>query len=252
MCVSLAVSLGLMDHDALSPSSSHMSDVAYANLIQTVNRFLLDSAASSWAEMAVASQVDSGKMSVPPGLMEDALAPTTRVDSVCLSCGQVVSRPSKALVIDLVYPRKSLSNEPVIPSDFASVLKASLVRESVTKTTCKFCSSTGASIRTRRQLVETSKLPQILSVNANIITEEQMSLWIDKSIGSGKTKEKQTYLPFRLSIKSAEVDGGQPTIMELRDGATAPEGSAIYQLKVSTRKSTEGIGGCLELTFGLS
>lgn len=222
-----------MDHDALSSSSSHISDVAYANLIQTVNRFLLDSAASSWAEMAVASQVD-GAQSVSPGLLEDALAPTTRVDSVCLSCGQVVSRPSKALVIDLVYPRKSLSNEPVIPSDFASVLKASLVRESVTKTTCKFCSSTGASIRTRRQLVETSKLPQVLSVNANIITEDQMNLWIDKSIGSGKSKEKKTYLPFRLSIKSAEVDGGQPTIVELRDGVSAPEGSAIYQLKVST------------------
>lgn len=215
-----------MDSD--TNSSSLSSDVAYANLIQSVNRFLLDAMAAAWAEMAVVAHGNDPRAN-RKSLLEDTLAPTVKVSMTCLSCGHVAMRPSKALVVDLLYPRKSPSNEPAQPSDFASVLKASLLRESVTKGACKGCGNPGANIRSRRELPEVGSLPQTISVNANILTEAQLRLWIDGP--AVKDRPRRQYLPSRITIRPGSKEGEQPVIKALGDDETPPEGCAVYRVK---------------------
>lgn len=245
-----AASLSLLDDDGHSKA-----EAAYANLIQHANRFLLDTLASAWTEMKVRAWARTEKPEAGPktkDYLEDLFAPTVKVKNRCLNCHHEIVREHKGLVVDLLYPRKALSNEPSAPSDFASVLAASLTRESTTKATCRGCGNHNASIQTRRSLAPTTQLPSILSINANILTAEQMGIWIDKPPAAATTGSKirgamssartrSRYLPSRISILSGGRDGEKAVVRELQDGERASEGAAVYRLKVSRRRRN-GVG----------
>ncbi|CAO1617228.1 unnamed protein product [Parajaminaea phylloscopi] len=236
-----AISLGLLDDE----DTTDKVDVPYANLIQSANRLLVDSLASSWAEMAVLTWANEAQQGgqARKSLVEDLFASTTRVRTTCLNCRHELVRDSKALVVDLIYPRKPLSNEPSAPTNFASVLSASLARESYTKSPCRACGSSNASILSRRTLPKTQDLPQTISIGANVLTADQMALWIDGAVAAdgrrrkgaapqAPTQSKQRYLPSRISIESGGKEGDKAVIKELRQEDEAPPaGAAVYRLK---------------------
>lgn len=90
-----------MDHDRDS------NTVAYASLIQTFNRYLLE-------QMTVESESAGSN----PSLIKSSPGPTTRsplaqllkveakTTSTCQQCNGQTSRDSSLSVIDMVYPRK--------------------------------------------------------------------------------------------------------------------------------------------------
>lgn len=170
-----AAALGLMDKDD-SPSS----DAAYSNLIQTLNRFLLDAVSD-----------DDGKGAVWR-LFENALATRT----TCTNCGASVDREAHSLVVDLTYPRRVLSNELAPPSDFASVLRGSLLRETHVKAPCRSCQTPASMLRSRRILPETDQLPASLSINCAVHTAEHLSFWL----GGTPQQPSSAYLPPQLSL----------------------------------------------------
>lgn len=97
----IVVALGLMDHDGES------STVAYASLIQTCNRFLLE---QMTGESDSPGRNPSLLKSIPDSSSRPPLAQILRVDaktvSLCTQCGASTSRDSVLNVIDLVYPRR--------------------------------------------------------------------------------------------------------------------------------------------------
>lgn len=157
--------------------------------------------------------------------------------------------------MDLIYPRKvsvllsafpshladfdpsqPLSNEPTPPSDFASILRASLVRETITKALCRSCGTANSLMRSRRELPQSEALPQALSINASVHTAEQLAFWID-GVGPGAppsniaAKSRRTFLPpkLALSVKGDEVRS--VGLWNAEDEAQAPEGAAIYAVR---------------------
>jgi PAB-dependent poly(A)-specific ribonuclease subunit 2 len=218
-----AGSLGLMDKDD-SPSA----DVSYSNLIQTFNRFMLDVVAF---EVEAAAEVekqkrDSNQQAAATEIVSKLFCNTVSTKHTCATCSHTTTRNSASLVVDLIYPRKALSNEREIPSDFATVFKASLVRETQTKATCRSCHTPMTIIRSKRMLPTTQELPQALSINCAVNTGEQLRCWMDGANSS------RSYLPPMISIN---VQGDDVTIRELRqEGEQEREskrGSAIYTLR---------------------
>lgn len=223
-----AASLGLMDKDD-SPSAN----VAYSNLIQTFNRFMLDTVSLEAAASAAWTK-DEGQSVKEQQLDGDAAARivsklfcnTASTKHTCATCNHTTSRESTSHVVDLVYPRKALSNEREIPYDFATVLKASLVRETQTKATCRACHTPMTVIRSKRVLPNNRDLPQALSVNCAVNTGEQLRYWLDGANSS------RSYLPPMIAIS---VSGDDVTVREIRqDGEKEREklrGAAIYSLR---------------------
>lgn len=235
-----AVSLGLMDREdsstnMSSAASAGKNEIVYSQLVQTLNRFVLDETANeaqvspggSSARNATGSNSGSTRASgtgAPPGLgpplssnrggggagrrlagdsspstsLLPADNPAFAADSpvaklfalnavtktVCIHCGRETNRPTPLLSVDLIYPRRSMSNESAPPSDFASVLRASLVREVQNRAPCRACQFT-AMFRTRRVMPATSELPRILSVNASIQAPEHLHYWLDDNQKGG-------------------------------------------------------------------
>ena len=109
----------------------------------------------------------------------------TVTKTVCIHCGRESSRSHPLFSVDLIYPRRPMSNEPAPPSDFASVLRASLVREVQNRAPCRACQFT-AMFRTRRIMPSTAELPRVLSVNAAIQAPEHLHYWLDENQASHK------------------------------------------------------------------
>lgn len=93
--------LGLVDHDGEN------STVAYASLIQTFNRYLLEQMS---AESHVAGPNPSLVKGVADSLSRAPLAQLLRLEtktvSLCQQCGVSTRRDTNLSVIDLVYPRR--------------------------------------------------------------------------------------------------------------------------------------------------
>lgn len=226
-----AASLGLMDKDD-SPSA----DVAYSNLIQTFNRFMLDTvaleaASAAWLKEDGQSDAEHKSVSQQQGgeaakVLSKLFCNTISTKHICSTCGHTSVRDNASHVVDLIYPRRALSNEREIPSDFATVLKTSLVRETQTKATCRSCHTPMSIIRSKRILPNTDQLPQALSMNCAVNTGEQLRYWLD---GANSTR---SYLPLKISIK---VDGDDVDIRDIRRESQEKEerskGSAIYELR---------------------
>ncbi|CDR99940.1 hypothetical protein [Sporisorium scitamineum] len=227
-----AESLGLMDReDSLTKVSTGSgvgkNEIIYSQLVQTLNRFVLDCTATEaqTSQPGLPPNAASARASpsgAPPGLgpplssnrggglgagagrrlAGDLASPTsplppdsvaasaatssvaklfalnTVTKTVCIHCGRESSRNNPLLSVDLIYPRRPMSNESAPPSDFGSVLRASLMREVQNRAPCRACQFT-AMFRTRRVMPATSELPRILSVNAAIQAPEHLHYWLD-------------------------------------------------------------------------
>ncbi|CBQ69014.1 related to PAN2-component of Pab1p-stimulated poly(A) ribonuclease [Sporisorium reilianum SRZ2] len=225
-----AETLGLMEReDSLAKVSSNSgvskNEIMCSQLVQTLNRFVLDCTATEaqTSQAGVSSNSASARASpagAPPGLgpplssnrgggvssgagrriAGDLASPTsplppdsaaafdssvaklfalnTVTKTVCIHCGRESSRSNPLLSVDLIYPRRPMSNESAPPSDFASVLRASLLREVQNRAPCRACQFT-AMFRTRRVMPATSELPRVLSVNAAIQAPEHLHYWLD-------------------------------------------------------------------------
>ncbi|KAJ9474966.1 PAN2-PAN3 deadenylation complex catalytic subunit PAN2 [Pseudozyma hubeiensis] len=238
-----AINLGLMDREDSSTNMSSASgaaknEIVYSQLVQTLNRFVLDctaneaqvsqSGSSTTQTTGLGSNAAAARSSpagAPPGLgpplssnrggpgagrrlASDSASPTSPspADSVasaanssiaklfalntvtkttCIHCGRETNRPNPLLSVDLIYPRRPMSNESAPPSDFASVLRASLVREVQNRAPCRACQFT-AMFRTRRVMPATTELPRILSVNAAIQAPEHLQFWLDDNQKGGR------------------------------------------------------------------
>jgi PAB-dependent poly(A)-specific ribonuclease subunit 2 len=176
-----AASMGLMDKDDASNA-----DAAYSSLIQTFNRFLLETVSVESAEAAspTSSDVD---------LIRRLFVNTQFTVQICGTCRTVSQRPSGSNIVDLLYPRKAMSNELAPPSDFASILRSSLLRETLAKATCRTCNTPASAIRSQRVLPPIESLPQALSVNCAINTSDQLRYWLLGNKG-------RSYLPPKLAI----------------------------------------------------
>ncbi|CAD6575124.1 MAG: poly(A)-specific ribonuclease [Cyphobasidiales sp. Tagirdzhanova-0007] len=173
-----AAALGLMDFDSTSQA-------AYSSLIQIFNRFLLESM-NSECDLSLRNQsilLHASGTLVPLSPIAQLMGLHVRTTSTCGSCAYQASREAISNVLDLVYPRKALSNELQSPTDFSSILKSSISRENTTKTTCANCRlslnyrlSTNA--RVKRQLTGV-QLPPVLSVNTAVHTSDHMEIWLD-------------------------------------------------------------------------
>ncbi|SPO31075.1 related to PAN2 - component of Pab1p-stimulated poly(A) ribonuclease [Ustilago trichophora] len=235
-----AASLGLMDReDGLtnisSGSGAGKNEIVYSQLVQTLNRFVLDCTANEaqafpqgGASATGTAPARASTTGAPPGLgppmssnrggngggagrrmQPDPASPTSAMSAaesvpsaasssiaklfslntvtktVCIHCGRESNRNHPLLSVDLIYPRRPMSNEPAPPSDFASVLRASLVREVQNRAPCRACQFT-AMFRTRRVMPTTAELPRVLSVNAAIQAPEHLHYWLDENQNSNK------------------------------------------------------------------
>ena len=105
-----------------------------------------------------------------------------------------------------------LSNEPVVETDFASLLRNSLLRPTTHKATCQTCKHF-ATFESKRS-IRSRDLPPLLAVNAACHSEETHKFWRDN--------RGQTFLKPTVDLH------GQ------LEGVEDPEG-VTYELRVSVR-----------------
>lgn len=193
-----AVAAGLMDME------ENASKASYSTLIQAANQFFI-SEMSSEALLTPSTESLPGQSLGADGsgsAIEDLFGLRLRTSTTCSSCGSSATRDSKKLLIDLLYPPKALSNETRPPSDFYSILRASIVRGNISKTLCSACRR-ATHIKVRRQLSTeggNSALPALLSINAGVRTALHLDLWQD-----GPAPE-QHFLPNSFALSATNTD----------------------------------------------
>ena len=191
------------------------AELSYAHMIQMFHRFLIDHLSS-----------EGNSFPHNPSLLPDARpadihspapAPITQllgVDAknviVCSSCRAVREKEHMTHLIDLTYPvkRTASTHDAVGETDFTSVLRASLLRQTTHKATCQTCKQF-ATFESRRA-IRSRDLPPVLAVNAAVHSEDAHKFWRDQ--------RKQTFLQSRVEIH------GQV------DGMDDPE-AAVYELR---------------------
>ncbi|GAA5954496.1 hypothetical protein JCM21900_005967 [Sporobolomyces salmonicolor] len=178
--------LGLIDLDNDSTKT-----VAYSTLIQTLNRYLLEqmTAESAFPPRPSSSAPNSPLLkNAPVDPSKPPLAQLVKVEtkslSVCQACGARSERDTGLNVIDLVYPRRAMSNEPPPSTSFTSILSASIARETIARLPCSACKQ-NTHVRIRRALPDDSQLPPVLVFNAGVRTADELELWMDGREGEG-------------------------------------------------------------------
>lgn len=167
--------LGLIDLDTDS------SSVGYASMIQTCARYLLE-------QMTVESTLRDFPKRIVRGI-DDERAPLSqlvRIDaqlvSTCSNCSATTTRETSTNVVDLLYPRTAMSNEARPSADFASTLKASMVRETTARMQCAECKQ-NSHMRMRRRLSEKTSLPPVMIINAGVRTSNELEYWLNNQNG---------------------------------------------------------------------
>lgn len=231
-----AASFGLVDR---SVDGEH-SD--YASMIQTLNRFILEEFATEGN-----AGPDNPRLLDQPHLRPGAppitqlLGIDAKTVTACTNCGFSRDKDIMSHAVDMVYPRKVCSlyqihqqqlgvnsefrqpgrAEPAIGLDFASILRSSLDRDIIYKSTCQNCKhlSNHRSART----LSRQHMPPILAINAGVNTDEHFKFWQDPASSSARGfLTSSVTLPMR-SEESAGVQGRE-----------APSEPVVYDLRVST------------------
>lgn len=228
--------LGLVDHDGESAT------VAYASLIQTFNRYLLE---QMTAESHVAGPNPSLIKGVPDSLSRSPLAQLIRIDaksvSVCQQCGVATNRETSMSVLDIIYPRRvsearspsecsaltlpthsqAMSNELPPASDFPSIIRNSIHRETIARMVCTACRQTNH-LRVRRVLTD-APLPPVLVVNAGVRTSDELEIWVDGRQGQGKK-----FVQPRFSVGRS----GENVVVKGLEAGAVTDGAVTYELRV--------------------
>ncbi|KZT59790.1 hypothetical protein CALCODRAFT_176596 [Calocera cornea HHB12733] len=200
-----ANALGLVESDYQDNTTD------YGTLIQTFQRFLLD-------QMTTESDRKPGKN---PALCEDlrghplTSSPVTQLTGLntttvvtCLQCRATSTKEGISHVVDLVYPRKGLSNEPSPANDFQSILSSSLTRNMTYKGTCPSCRN--VTISGSRRVLHGRSLPPTLAINAAAQSPDNASYWADGRKGERFLKSKVT-----AKVESIVDEGSEAVDVEV-------------------------------------
>ncbi|GAA5911786.1 hypothetical protein JCM6882_003353 [Rhodosporidiobolus microsporus] len=219
--------LGLIDHENDAAKS-----VAYATLIQTFNRYLLEQLTSESSLPPPSSRRPHPSIikDIPPQAGRPPLAQLVKLEttsvSVCQNCQAKSERDTALNVVDMVYPRRAMSNEPQPATTFSSILSSSIARETIARLPCSSCKQ-NTHIRIRRVLppaAESGPLPPVFVLNAGVRTAEELELWMDgrQGPGSGFLRSK-----FRLT----RGPNGEPLVKDAKEGQPLTDGEVEYALR---------------------
>ncbi|KAJ8496912.1 hypothetical protein ONZ45_g12250 [Pleurotus djamor] len=207
-CKTVASAIELIDYGKDS------TEIDYAHKIQTFHRFLIDHL-SLEGNIFPHNPVLIKQPTFSASPTTPAAAPITQLLGIdaknvitCSSCKAVREKENMSHIVDMVYPRKNLSNEPPLPSDFGSVIRNSLIRHMTHKATCQTCKQFATF--TSRRSIATKDLPAVLAVNACISNEDNLQVWLDS--------RNETFLKSRIELRGqlgAEEDP-ESTTYELR------------------------------------
>lgn len=203
------------------------TEVTYDHMIQSFHRFLIDHLSlegNSFPHNPVIFQR-------PPFQLDThspAAAPVTQllgIDAknvvICTNCKAVREKENMTHIIDMIYPRKDSTNGPPPPSDFASILRNSLIRQISHKATCQTCKHF-AGFSSRRS-IPTPDLPPILAINASVYNEDNIKFWLDTRQG--------TFLQPQIELQG-EIEGTDDP-----ESATYEIRAIVCQITTKTRQS---------------
>lgn len=115
-----------------------------------------------------------------------------------------------------------MSNELPPASDYATILRNSIYRETVARMVCPACRQANH-LRIRRVLTEDAPLPPVLVVNAGVRTSDELEIWLDGRLGPGKR--------FLEPAVEIERSGETVAVRSLADVRQAGNG-VVYELQV--------------------
>ncbi|GAA6000190.1 hypothetical protein JCM10207_007897 [Rhodosporidiobolus poonsookiae] len=217
--------LGLIDHE-----NDHSKSVAYATLIQTFNRYLLEqlTSESSLPIPPLRRPHASLLKGVPPQAARPPLAQLVKIEaqslSTCQNCQAKSEREVGLNVVDMIYPRRAMSNEPQPSTSFSSILANSIARETVARLPCSSCKQ-NTHVRIRRVVSDSgAPLPPVLALNAGVRTADELELWMD-----GRPGGASRFLRSRFRVGRGKM--GEPVVKDAVEGAKAEEGEVEYALR---------------------
>lgn len=177
-------------------------EAPYDQMIQSFHRFLVDHLSlegNSFPYNPIIYQRDpfsSGTNSLAAAPITQLLGIDAKNIVTCLNCKAVREKENITHIIDMIYPRPMSPNEPYVSSDFASIIRNSIIREMSHKATCQTCKHFATFIS--RRSISTEDLPPILAINTSIYTEESMKFWLDTRQGA--------FLQSQIELQG-EIDG---------------------------------------------
>lgn len=116
----------------------------------------------------------------------------------------------RILACDTDGDNQLMPSDPPPATDFASILRVSLIRQMTYKATCQTCKQFGAF--SSRRSIPSSDLPPVLAVNASVYNEDNMKLWLDN--------RQSRFLSPSVEVRG-EVDGVDEAM------------GVVYELRVS-------------------
>ncbi|KAF8590468.1 hypothetical protein K439DRAFT_1329688 [Ramaria rubella] len=203
---------GIIDYGRETPDSD------YASKIQTFNRFMLEQLISEGNAFPhnprivspAAETITHGNFIAPaPAPITQLFGIDAKSNIVCLSCGARRDKEGLAHVTP--------SNEMPPPSDFASILRNALVRDTSYRATCQTCKQ--LTTQRSRRIIPSWDLPPILAVNACVYSEDHLQFWLDGRNGR--------FLSPRVGIR-LETETSQPG--GIVEGVDDPD-AVLYELR---------------------
>ncbi|KAK8210676.1 ubiquitin carboxyl-terminal hydrolase-domain-containing protein [Phyllosticta capitalensis] len=154
--LSNAASLGLLEE--------HSPNNPLSNMIQSLNRFLLDKLTADFRQMGTGSNH-----------LELALTTNAVANIRCAQCNNETRRPGTTCAHELVYPPKnSMKNHMrATRPTFSQILKASVERQDQNRGWCDRCKRY-QQLAARKSI---QNIPPIMMINAAIHSHEAKQLW---------------------------------------------------------------------------
>ncbi|KAK4051846.1 poly(A)-specific ribonuclease [Microbotryomycetes sp. JL201] len=183
--------LGLLDMDNDRDSAS----VAYASLIQTFSRYLLE-------QMTTESNLPESQTRLLRNFKKaEERAPLAQL-----------------LRLDV---GTALSNELPPASDFASILRNSFHRENSSRMPCASCQQ--STIVKVRRVITDAPMPPVLIVNAGVRTADELDTWLDNKLENGSR-----FLSPRFAVVKQDTS---ISVTCLQRDQEAPPSSIVYELR---------------------
>lgn len=223
--------LGLLDDE--------VANMSYAHMVQTLNGFFLDQASQralrtgasmslsstmftlcanpcAWSMMTYSTCGECGHTTVHPHLSHvvDLLYPPGRPSplrnsgsgtgtgtSTSTSTSTIGGMNIGGIPSTTKYPASGHASTvaPGGTHDFASLVSASILRETLSKTPCRQCRSPFSHHRSWRAMASTDALPSVLCINASALHAEQLTHWVEP------TSSGRTFVPPRLVMYVDEM-----------------------------------------------
>lgn len=118
-----------------------------------------------------------------------------------------------------------MSNEVAPASDYASILRNSIHRETIARMVCSGCRQTNH-LRIKR-VIGDAALPPVLVINAGVRTAGELEFWVDGRLASGVR-----FVQPRFSIGKLGT-GETMEVKNLARSDPVPAGAIGYELRVS-------------------